>query len=301
MDHTNKLNESKSIIIEDDVLEVRDVMDVVILEDHDKEIIGLIKPDIIMDSDDTKSLHIDLEINNNDESMDLDWNVTNLDVIQSILIDDEDEDEDEDEEEDENNDDNDEMEDEMEDEMKDEMEDEIENDCYVFLSIVKQQMDTRTLIFKQNLKNYIKQYISTHDIKTKKHIVKGIHKMGGCLSLGCSIGAILTDILFTDQILNEYQIKKYEQLIVPFLNNQTTRENFLNQILIVFDKYYQLIEPETVSSVFENLLEYGYIDTSSLIYWYDSLTDINLSNDLKIKSSTVDAINSFLEDVIRNE
>jgi hypothetical protein len=70
--------------------------------------------------------------------------------------------------------------------------------------------------------------------------------------------------------------------------------------LIVFDKYYQLIEPETVSSVFENLLEYGYIDTSLLIYWYDSLTDINLSNDLKIKSSTVDAINSFLEDVIRN-
>ncbi len=193
MDINQTLNESKSIVIDDDDIDMNTVLDTIILEDHDnqknvegfKDIKGQTCPIVIENTigdndsdcdsccdDDSKSLHIDLEINNNDQSMDLDWQVSNLDninsdVIQSVINDDDNEDDNQNAEND-----NDEDEDAIEfmsiyskhpdsDECMSEnddkygIQDEIENDCYIFSSIIKQQIEMRVLMFKQNLKNYI--------------------------------------------------------------------------------------------------------------------------------------------------
>jgi hypothetical protein len=178
-------------------------------------------------------------------------------------------------------------------------EDEIENDCHVFSSIVKQQIEMRVLMFKQNLKNYIKMYLSSSDINLKKYIITGIHKMAGSLFINYSTGAVLCDILFTDQIIEESEIKKYSKLIRPFISNGISEEKFLNQMLVMFDKYHHLIEPELVKSVFYNLLEYKYINTDSLVIWYDNMYENNLADELKIKYSTIDAVHNFLEDIIQ--
>jgi hypothetical protein len=135
----------------------------------------------------------------------------------------------------------------------------------------------------------------------KKSIINGIRKMSESLFLGYSVGAILSDILFTDQIIICEQIKKHSKLIRPFLTNSISEEKFLNQILIMFDKYNHLLEPELVVSIFESLLKYKYISADLLINWYESLSDGNPGSELNIKPSTIDAVYNFLEDVISNE
>jgi hypothetical protein len=182
----------------------------------------------------------------------------------------------------------------------DNLEMEIDNDCGMFSVFVKQQMDMRCLMLKKNLKTYINPYRNTTSLRLKTVIIKGIKRMGYILSLQYHIGAMIADILFTDAIIEDSQIQKYAKIINPFVGNELSQDNFMNQMLVFFDKYQNLIEPDIVNDIFESLLKYEIINAFALFNWYNDLNNDKIAKELNITQCTIDAVHNFLDDIINS-
>lgn len=156
---------------------------------------------------------------------------------------------------------------------------ELKDDYEMFSKLVDEQMKMRIIMFRRVLMTYIKPYLSVSDnIIMNPAIILGIVNMAEKLDLENMVGAIISDILFNELILEDHQIKKYKNLILPFLGSLSAQENLLNQFLVILNDNKKLINCENVIHIFSNLLKYNMVSSFSMINWYNLLKKNNKSD-----------------------
>ena len=147
---------------------------------------------------------------------------------------------------------------------------ELKDDYEMFSKLVEEQMKMRVIMFRRVLMTYVKPYLSlSENIRMNPAIILGIVNMADKLDLENMTGAIISDILFNELILEENQIKKYKNLILPFLGSLSAQENLLNQILIILNNHKKIINCESIVDIFSNILKYNLVNSFSMINWYN--------------------------------
>lgn len=147
---------------------------------------------------------------------------------------------------------------------------ELKDDYDMFSKLIEEQMKTRVIMFRRVLMTYVKPYLSlSENIRMNPAIILGIVNMAEKLDLENMTGAIISDLLFNELILEENQIKKYKNLILPFLGSLSAQENLLNQILIILNNHKRIINCESIVDIFSNILKYNLVNSFSMINWYN--------------------------------
>jgi hypothetical protein len=160
---------------------------------------------------------------------------------------------------------------------------ELKDDYEMFSKLVEEQMNMRIIMFRRVLLTYIKPYFSlSENIRMNPAIILGIVNMADKLDLENMTGAIISDILFNELILEEHQIKKYKNLILPFLGSLSAQENLLNQILIILNNHKKIINCDNIIHIFSNILKYNLVNNFSMINWYN-LQKKNKKSDIDLK------------------
>jgi len=147
---------------------------------------------------------------------------------------------------------------------------ELKDDYDMFNKLLEEQMKMRVIMFRRVLLTYVKPYLSlSENIRMNPAIILGIVNIADKIDLENMTGAIISDILFNELILEEHQIKKYKNLIFPFLGSLSAQENFLNQILVILNDNKKTINCESMIHIFSNILKYNMVSTFSMINWYN--------------------------------
>jgi hypothetical protein len=147
---------------------------------------------------------------------------------------------------------------------------ELKDDYEMFSKLIEEQMNIRIIMFRRVLLTYIKPYLSlSENIRMNPAIILGIANMADKLDLENMTGAIISDILFNELILEEHQIKKYKNLILPFLGSLSAQENLLNQILVILNNHKKIINCDNIINIFSNILKYNLVNNFSMINWYN--------------------------------
>ena len=160
------------------------------------------------------------------------------------------------------------------------MKKDLREDYLMFVELVKTQNDVRTMI----LKRVIKTYINKSSNRVPPSLIFGINKMADVLDLENMVGAILADILYDEAMIE--QIKRYHGIILPFISNSTSQENFLNQIVLILHKHNDLVEPDKIEELFGYIKDHlvnKYVFTN----WYNSLMEPSDDTELSHLKSAI--------------
>jgi hypothetical protein len=188
----------------------------------------------------------------------------------------------------------------QEDEKDEKDEKELEDDLKLVKNLVEQQNKVRMMFFKKILMTYIKPYKYIDNGKLKNNIIHGIHNIATSMSIENYIGQQISGILFDYKILDNNQINNYKNILKPFLSTKESQFNFLNYILIILNKYNQLVEPDSIITIFEQLINYELVNDVNFIKWYNKKLNSRLCFKLNIHSSIIDAVYNFLDEFIIN-
>jgi hypothetical protein len=171
---------------------------------------------------------------------------------------------------------------------------ELKDDLDMFNNIVKEQNKLRLTILKRVISSsYIKKETNLSSV-----IIIGLNRLAESFELESMLGAVIADILFNDKIVELKQIKKYEDVLKPFLISSISQENFLNQLLVLFEKYNNLVEPHTVNIIFKKVVKHNLVNGFVLSNWYNSLNDNCNEDYFTISSNLKNAIYCFLNESI---
>ncbi len=160
------------------------------------------------------------------------------------------------------------------------MKKDLREDYLMFVQLVKTQNDVRTMM----LKRVIKTYINKSSNRVPPTLIFGINKMADVLDLENMVGAILADILFDEDMIE--QIKRYRGIILPFVSNSTSQENFLNQIVLILNKHNDLVEPDKIEELF-GYIKHHLVNKYVFTNWYNSLMEPSDDTELSHLKSAI--------------
>jgi hypothetical protein len=181
---------------------------------------------------------------------------------------------------------------------------ELKDGYNMFVNLVNDQNNIRINILRQILSlTYVKP-LKYNYTKIHPSIIMDINKMAEVMDLEIILGALIADILFDDKLFEQKQIKQYRYLISPFLISSVAQENFLNQMLIIFQRYQNLVEQDIIISIFNQIIKYNLVNNYSIINWYNCLIDEDFENDNPmfkyIDNNLKNAVSFFLTEMIDN-
>ncbi len=177
---------------------------------------------------------------------------------------------------------------------------ELEDDLKLVKNLVDHQNKVRMMFFKKILMTYMKPYKYIVNGKLKNNIIRGINNIAISMSIENYIAQQISSILFDYTILDNDQINNYKNILKPFLSTKESQFNFLNYILIILNKYNHLVEPDSIITIFEQIMNYELVNNVNFIKWYNKKLNSRLSFKLNIHSSIIDAVYNFLDEFIIN-
>ncbi len=182
----------------------------------------------------------------------------------------------------------------------DEVEEEIETDLKLVKILIDEQNKIRLTFFKKILMNYIKPYKYIDHGVLKNNIINGIKNIASNLSIENYVAQQIASILFDYKILENDQILKNKNIFKPFLNSKEDQFNFLNYILVILNKFNHLIEPDSIITIFEQIINFELVNDNNFIKWYNKKLNSRMVSKLNIKQSVIDAVYNFLDEFIIN-